>query len=71
MPRYILNGQITISITGVVEADNAAEALAMAEDMQVPNLCQSCTRTHGPDESTWDVDELDGAAQEVTAEVEE
>lgn len=71
MPRYILNGQVTISITGVVEADNAAEALAMAEDMRMPDFCHACGRTHELDESTWDVDELDGTAKEVTAEVEE
>lgn len=69
MPRYTLNAMVTISVIGTVEADSAAEALEMANDMEMPDLCIDCTRTHDPDDQEWDLDSVDGDAQDVTAEL--
>jgi hypothetical protein len=58
MPKYIVSGEMTISVSVIVEAADPKEAKNLARQASVRTLCASCSNTH---EGEWSTSgELDG-----------
>jgi len=64
MTIYKFNAQVTISVYTEVEADSASEALEIAKEREVGQLCHNAVY---PDcDEAWFTDELDGQPEKIT-----
>lgn len=61
MPKFHLNGYVTVSASTVVEADTLEEAIKKSENLSVMHSSQA----HGVEEEVWVVEDMDGSAQEI------
>lgn len=63
--RYRVSATVTISLLKTVRASDEEQAKIIAESLDMPALCHSCTEDY---EGCWQVDELDGEATDITVE---
>lgn len=67
VPRYIVTGEITISVHTEVEAPNKSQALLRATDLPMMTLCHQCSSEMARDQ--WITSgELDGEPQNLIVE---
>lgn len=62
---YTVEAQIVISVFTEVEADSEREAISIAAQRNVTDLCASCANK-SPDEEWVTTGELDGEPQKLT-----
>lgn len=68
MKRYVVNGEVTISVSVIVYAEDEEEARKAAEESPMMGLCHSCAE--GREAGEWRTSgELDGSP--TITEVEE
>ena len=68
MPRFLVSGEVTITISVYVEADDAEAAKTQAlEEAPMQGLCYQCSK--GRDDE-WSIGELDGEVDPKTVVVE-
>jgi hypothetical protein len=67
MPRYLVSGQVTISVCTEVEASSGKEAIRKAQDHGMMSLCHSCSSGE-PTEEWVTSGELDGEVVEIYVE---
>lgn len=65
MPRYRVTAQVTISLHADIEADSAAEAQVMADELEMPTIHQDYSQ---PDGEWATSGELDGEACNIGVE---
>lgn len=69
MKRYMVQAEITISVTCIVRANSPEEAKKKADDCDVGSL-EDCINNHrGGTEDVWLADELDGEPHTDKADV--
>lgn len=66
MPRYMVTGEMTISVHGYVDADSPEEAKKLAEDMPLQTFCNQCA--NGNDDEWSTSGELDGVPCNIEVE---
>ncbi|NOI31806.1 hypothetical protein [Vibrio coralliilyticus] len=64
MPKFSLNGFVTVSASTTIEADTLEEAIKKAENLPVMHS----TQAHGAESDVWVVEDMDGYAQEIYAD---
>lgn len=64
MPKFHLNGYVTVSASTAIEADTLEEAIKKAENLPVMHF----TQAHGVEDAVWVVEDMDGSAQEIYAD---
>lgn len=62
--KYIVEAEVTISITCEVEAKSPQEALKLAADMEMQNFCNQCCSADEAEAWTFS-GELDGEAKHL------
>lgn len=70
MKRYRVTALVTISVSTVVEAKNAKEAIEEAKDRPIMGLCQQCARGETDAEEWVTSGELDGQPKALRATAE-
>lgn len=68
MAKFIVTGEVTISVHTVVEAKNEKEARVIATGRVVQGLCHQCADSRSADEEWRTSGELDGEPTNLSAE---
>ncbi|ENN6470003.1 hypothetical protein AB9X29_003804 [Vibrio vulnificus] len=64
MPKFHLNGLVTVSASIAIEADTLEEAIEKAQNLPVMHS----TQAHGVEDAVWVVEDMDGSAKEIYAD---
>lgn len=66
--RWLVTGEVTISVHTIVEAETEVEAKLLADNRMMPSLCHHCGNDDGNTEEWRTSGELDGAPNGLSAE---